>query len=109
MPRNIKYLDRILELRNFVGCASCRKDCKVDPLVCKVCCKWFHRKCEGKKAIMAKKSYCDYQLRNDFICSNKCYNSILPFSSIDDIGVISTTLGDGKDLCRKCKRDCLKK
>ena len=41
------------------------------------------------------------------MCSDKCFNSLLPFNSIDDIGFISTHLGDGKKLCRKCKRDCV--
>ena len=109
MPRNIKYLDRILQFKNFVCCQSCRKDCKDDPLICNVCCKWFHRKCEGNKARMNKKLYQEYQVKKNFICSNKCYNSILPFSDTDYNGLICTFQGDGSLFCKKCRWDCVKK
>ena len=107
MPRNLDYLNSILQFKNFLCCEKCRKDCKVDPVLCNVCCKWFHRKCDKGKALMSKKSYIEYQERNNFICSNKCYNSVLPFFTVDNIGVISSFLGDGEKICKKCKRDCV--
>ncbi len=108
MPRNFDYLPYILQFKNFVRCEKCRKDCKVDPIFCNVCCKWFHRKCGNGKALMTKVFYNSHYLdKNNFICSNKCYNSILPFSTMDNIGVVTTSLGDGKLSCKKCKRDCV--
>ena len=44
-----------------------------------------------------------------YVCSQKCYNSILPFCDLDNIDLISTFYGNiyNRNPCKKCKRDCI--
>ena len=108
MPRNLKYLDQILAFKTFVPCFSCHRSCDTDPIVCNICCKWYHRKCLKKpmNEQMSKRVYNELTAPYSykvFIC-NRCHNSVMPFSNVDDIEVVSTHFGNGQNICKKCKR-----
>ena len=101
-------LPNFYNFRNFHPCGKCGSHCdSAETLVlcCNICNKNFHRSCLK----LSKKKYREIIQKNEtFICSPKCVNSSLPFSSLDDIDFFSVLFGEGKYPCAKCKRDCTK-
>ena len=43
--------------------------------------------------------------RVSYICSDMCLISFLPFSGLDRIDIANACFGDGKNPCKKCKRE----
>ena len=93
---------RFFTFKKYSPCNVCTKYCTKDQLTCSVCKKLFHRECIN----VSKKNYQSYESKN-FICSKRCFNSEMPFFSVDNIDFMSYMFGDGKYPCAKCKRDCV--
>ena len=41
------------------------------------------------------------------VCSNRCYNSELPFFTVDSIDMMSFLFGDKQYPCGKCDKECI--
>ena len=92
--------------RNYHPCGSCYSMCAdQNSIPCKICTHFFHQKCSK----LSQKKFNDLKSNNNqsYICSSKCYNSVLPFYCSDDIDFNSAIFGDGLYPCVKCKRDCV--
>ena len=97
-----EYIDSHKE---FKRCGVCRENCESDFLCCRICENASHRKCLK----LSKKNAQKLRDTNAFICSNACYNSVLPFFDLtNDIELVCDLLGDGDLICVKCKRGCRK-
>ena len=107
MPYNLRKKSPILEYQNYISCGNynCKDSClPSNSLTCKVCSTWFHYKCVG----MSKKAYIKIMnCKSAYICSNKCYNVLLPFYELDHIDLL-TSMWDSIQNCHKCKKGCLK-
>ena len=92
--------------RNYRPCGTCYSLCEdTNSILCKLCTRFFHRKCAKlpqKSFQKLKSSTCSL-----YICSNECYNSVLPFYCSDDIDFFSAIFGEGLYPCTRCKRDCV--
>ena len=104
MPRNLKYEQHIKQLRNFIRCRQCQKDCYPNPFSCGICNKQFHFGCLN----WTEKKFESHVEKNWLlICSNECYGSLLPFQELNEYEVISTYFGNGKNPCKSCRIDCV--
>ena len=94
--------------REYKPCGKCGEHCDSNQCIivnCGICKKYFHRPCVN----LSKKKYLELTKNNhSFICSNKCWNFVLPLSQCDDIDFFSALFGEGEFPCGKCNRDCLK-
>ena len=82
-------------------CGICQDNCEMDFLTCKICENESHRLCLK----ISKKKAQKLRETDSFICSNKCYNSVLPFFDVtDEIDLVCLALGNGKHVCPKCRR-----
>ena len=92
--------------RNLILCGNCWLQCDSSSLYmkCSVCQKNFHHKCKN-----IFKKHATELAQNDFsyICSDKCYLSLLPFAFSNDINFFSAIFGEGEFPCSKCHKDCL--
>ena len=98
----------IASYRTHIPCGnySCRYSCDDNCLQCIACAKFFHYKCKKLK----RKDYCNFLDNNlDFICSDECYRSYLPFSEfINPIEFLESIFEhDGLYPCKRCKLECL--
>ena len=106
MPRNRNYEHYIEQLRNFIRCCYCQKDCHPNPIACDICNKKYHNAC---LRLMNRKNHTDPFVVNNcaIICNNKCYGTFLPFKDLSENEVISLYYGNGKNPCKYCKADCV--
>ena len=102
--RKARLKKYISSQKEFQMCGTCQTACESNYLCCSICEKAFHQKC----AKLSKKKFIEYREKKSFICSNKCYFTILHFQSLDEIDVNCMYNGKGIDPCKKCGRDCLK-
>ena len=101
MKQRLKnYIDSYKSLKK---CENCRENCEFEFICCNVCEKSYHRKCLK----LSKIKFENLRKMDSFICSNTCYNSILPFHDLDNIDFLCVFRGNGEYPCLKCKRDCL--
>ena len=92
--------------RNYRPCGTCYNLCEdQNSIQCKICNRFFHRKCMK----LSKKVFHDFKSigRHSFICSKKCYNSVFPLQTCDDVDFYSALFGEGLYPCVKCKQDCV--
>ena len=92
-------------VRTFVRCGNlgCAYTCNSNCPICIICLNPFHSRCVK----MTKREYAEASKRKKFVCSNKCYNSTLPFFNVDKIDLLSTIFGKNLHPCKKCKQDCV--
>ena len=90
---------------NFKGCFICGRNCNDGSLSidCTLCCKSFHRKCKK----LTIKQFNDAIQKKSFCCSDRCHISFLPFHNSNDVELASAIWGDGLDICKICRNDCL--
>ena len=94
---------KFFTFRKYPPCMKCTKYCINEYLTCFLCRKNFHRSCLK----MTKKAFDNLAHSNSkFICSNRCYNSELPFFNSDNIDLMDFLFSDGKYPCGNCKREC---
>ena len=104
MPRNLNYEHYIEQLRNFIRCCHCQRDCHPNPILCTVCDKQYHYGCLGLSG-NAINSYSENN--GSLICSYKCSGSFLPLGNLNENEVISLYYGNGDNPCKKCRVDCV--
>ena len=98
----------IASYRTHIPCGnySCRHSCDNNCLQCVACLKFFHYKCKKLK----RKDHLNFQNNNlDFVCSDECYRSYLPFFEfINPIEFLEDIFEhDGLYPCKRCKLECL--
>ena len=92
--------------KKYPPCQICTKYCVKEHLPCYICKQNFHRSCLK----LSKKHYENIKSKKtNFVCSNRCYNSELPFFTVDSIDMMSFLFGDKQYPCGKCDRECIGK
>ena len=74
--------------RNYDYCGDCGIHCDSGSLSisCTICNRIFHRKCK-KLSIKTFRNY--KENHQSYICSDICYNLVLPFAGFDDIDFLA--------------------
>lgn len=90
--------------RTYNPCGVCASHCDQNDLIlnCEICLKSYHRSCKK----VSKSKYKELKNHN-YVCSSKCYLSLLPLTSVDEIDFFSALFGENKYPCGHCNRDCL--
>ena len=95
------------KFRFFYPCGKCGSHCDSNEslvLYCEACEKHFHRSCLK----ISKRRYREiFRNKETFICSQKCSNSLMALSEVDNIDFFGALFGEGKYPCGRCCRDCL--
>jgi len=89
-------------------CKKCKMACLGNGLMnciqCDICDHWFHEKCANLDYSLECYQYYDL----DFICSEKCLLSILPFHSVtQDANVPDFYTNIDSYPCKLCRNECL--
>ena len=102
MPQNIKDRTLLEYFQNYAQCGRCYESCSKasESISCKVCRKWFHRKC----GTQSTEEY--ISMYDNYTCI-RCLAHTLPLFDSDNIDFQCALFGDGKTPCKKCKRDIL--
>ena len=102
--RKARLKKYISSQKEFQMCGTCQTACESNYLCCSICEKAFHQKC----AKLSKKKFIEYREKKSFICSNKCYFTILPFQSLNEIDVNCMYNGKDIDPCKNAEGIVLK-
>ena len=107
MPRNVTDESLLEYFRNFILCGDCYENAsKISgTYLCNLCEKYFHKKCNNGRNRTHHAQLCNGIV--NFLCES-CLASFFPFYESDDIDFMCALYGEGKNLCKKCKRDCIK-
>ena len=84
-------------------CGRCYHSCAEKGIQCFQCNKRYHEKCTVFTKTKIKEIIKRKQI---YICGNKCFGSILPFSSISDRDFLKTNASKIKNPCGKCASAC---
>ena len=95
--------NRLSKSKYLQRCGKCYCSCTKKCIQCSQCNKRYHERCTK----LPKNSISEINNgRKLFVCNNKCFNSVLPFASINDRDFLKTNTEKIKNPCRKCTSAC---
>ena len=103
LSRKDKLKNYLASYSNTKPCGHCRFYCTESGLSCLICGTCYHDKCLD----FSMKALNELKKNNTYICSEKCFNSQLPFHDVEDLYFFIALIVEGLYPCKKCKRDCL--